>query len=81
MQPVLTIDITADSCPITFVKAKLALERLSAGEVLQVRLNGGEAVKNVPRIVHNEGHTILSLLKQDDGSYLMDVEKGSNGTR
>lgn len=75
MQPKETLNITGDACPMTFVKTKLALELLTSGEVMEVTLNGGEAIKNVPRSVRNEGHKVLSLQKQDDGTYRMLVEK------
>lgn len=75
MQPKETLNITGDACPMTFVKTKLALETLTRGDILEVALNGGEAVKNVPRSVRGEGHKVLSLQKQDDGTYRMLVEK------
>lgn len=75
MQSNKTIDITKDACPMTFVKTKLALEMLEAGEFLEVVLNGGEAVANVPRSLKNEGHKVVSLEKQEDGTYRMLVEK------
>jgi tRNA 2-thiouridine synthesizing protein A len=75
MQPKETLNITGDACPMTFVKTKLALEPLTRGDILEVALNGGEAVKNVPRSVRGEGHKVLSLQKQDDGTYRMLVEK------
>ncbi|MEW6242978.1 MAG: sulfurtransferase TusA family protein [Bacillota bacterium] len=75
MLPKLTLDISKDACPITFVKAKMALEGLHPGDVLEVRLKAGEAVKNVPRSLSGEGHKILSLVRQEDGTYILRVEK------
>jgi tRNA 2-thiouridine synthesizing protein A len=69
------IDITKDNCPVTFVKVKLALEQLNSGDILEVRLNAGEAVNNVPRSLHNEGHIIVSLTGLEDGSYILLVRK------
>ena len=43
------VDITDKVCPLTFVKAKVAIEELEDGEVLAVRMNDGEPVQNVPR--------------------------------
>ena len=43
------VDITDVNCPVTFLKTKVALEELDEGQVLQVHLNGGEPVQNVPR--------------------------------
>ena len=34
-----TVDITDKVCPLTFVKAKVALEELDDGEVIAIRMN------------------------------------------
>ncbi len=57
-----TVDITDVVCPVTFVKAKVALDELEVGEILSIRLNDGEPVANVPRSIKEEGHKILKLL-------------------
>ena len=56
-----TIDITAEVCPMTFVRTKLRLERMKPGEILSVRLKGEEPLRNVPRAAREEGHGILSI--------------------
>lgn len=43
-----TVDITDVVCPVTFVKAKVALEELDDGQILSIRMNDGEPVQNVP---------------------------------
>ena len=68
LSPDVSIDITGDVCPMTFVRVKLALERLASGSVLGVRLNSGEPLRNVPRSTRAEGHEILSLAPEMDGS-------------
>ncbi len=70
-----TIDITDVNCPITFVKAKIALEELDDGDILSIRLNDGEPVQNVPKSIKEEGHEVLSLDKNDDGTYQLIVKK------
>ena len=55
------IDITAELCPLTFVKTKLLIERMQSGETLDVRLKGIEPLRNVPRSVVELGHAILSI--------------------
>ncbi|MFO1160851.1 MAG: sulfurtransferase TusA family protein [Reyranellaceae bacterium] len=55
------IDITGEVCPMTFVRTKLKLERMQAGEVLRVRLRGEEPLRNVPRAAREEGHAILAI--------------------
>lgn len=57
----LFIDITSEVCPLTFVKTKLMVERMAVGQTLEVRLNAGEPLENVPRSLAELGHSILSL--------------------
>lgn len=71
-----SIDITGVVCPITFVKTKVALEELADGDLLEVRLNGGEPVQNVPRSLKDEGHRVTGIKKLDDGTYRLLVVKG-----
>ncbi len=61
------LDITADVCPITFVRTKLMIEGMERGMVAEVRLNDGEPLKNVPRSVVEHGHTVVSLEPEDAG--------------
>jgi TusA-related sulfurtransferase len=70
-----TADITDVVCPVTFVKAKVALEELDDGQVLALRMHDGEPVQNVPRSIKEEGHKILKLNRNDDGTYTLLVRK------
>lgn len=60
------LDITHLVCPMTFVRTKLAIERMTAGQVLEVRLNEGEPLINVPRSVEEMGHKVVSLEREPD---------------
>ena len=55
------IDITAEVCPLTFVKTKLLIERMRPGEVAEVRLKGQEPLENVPRSIRDHGHSVLGI--------------------
>jgi TusA-related sulfurtransferase len=70
-----TVDITDVVCPVTFVKAKVALEELDEGDILSVHMNDGEPVQNVPRSIKEEGHKIKKLIDNGDGTYDLIVEK------
>ena len=70
-----TVDITDVVCLTTFVKAKIALEELEEGEILSVKMNDGEPVQNVPRSIKEEGHQILKLIDNEDGTYNLIVKK------
>ena len=70
-----TVDITDVVCPVNFVKAKVALEELDEGQILSIRMNDGEPVQNVPRSIKEEGHQILKLDDNEDGTYTLYVKK------
>lgn len=70
-----TVDITDVNCPVTSVKAKVALDELEEGEVLKVHMNGGEPAENVPRSLKEEGQEILDLIQNSDGTYDLFVKK------
>ena len=70
-----TVDITDVVCPVTFVKTKVALEEMDDGQILSVHMNDGEPVQNVPRSIKEEGHQILKLEDNEDGTYTLIVKK------
>ncbi len=59
------LDITEEVCPLTFVRTKLLLERMPAGSIAMVRLQGAEPLANVPRALALAGHEILSNEAED----------------
>lgn len=69
------IDITDKVCPLTFVKAKVAMEELDKDQILAIRMNDGEPVANVPRSMKDEGHQVLELNDNNDGTYTLFVQK------
>lgn len=73
------VDITDKVCPMTFVKAKVSMDELDDGEVLAIRMNDGEPVQNVPRSMKEEGHKILKLTDNEDGTYTLYVQKVEEG--
>ena len=69
------VDITDKVCPLTFVKAKVAMEELDDGQLLAVRMNDGEPVQNVPRSFKEDGHKVKKLIDNEDGTYTLYVQK------
>lgn len=72
-----TLDITDRVCPLTFVVTRLKLEEMEPGSVLEVILNAGEAVRNVPRSLKEQGHTVLALVPEE-GRYRLYVRRGED---
>ena len=69
------IDITTETCPMTFVRVKLALERMSSGSVLAVTLRGEEPLRNVPRSASAEGHEVLSCEALNSGAHRLLIRR------
>jgi len=55
------LDITREHCPMTFVKTKIQLSKLNAGDVLEVLLNAGEPLENVPKSSREQGFNVLEV--------------------
>lgn len=69
------LDLSGVLCPMNFVKTKLELEEMEAGQILEVIIDDGEPVRNVPRSVKAEGHKVLELEETPDGHYSLVIEK------
>ncbi len=69
------VDITDVVCPMTFVKAKVAMEEIEVGQVLAVTMNDGEPVQNVSRSFKEEGQQVLKLIDNENGTYDLIVKK------
>ena len=54
------VDVRGAVCPLTWVRTRIALERVGIGEAIEVLLVSGEALENVPRTAQEEGHQVVS---------------------
>ena len=61
---------------MTFVRTRLALDRLQPGDELRVRLRGEEPRRNVPRTAAEQGHAVLSVEDSDDGDTVVVIRRG-----
>jgi len=69
------LDITKETCPMTFVKVKLTLAKMDAGQELEVILNAGEPLENVPRSCTEQGYDVLSIEDCGDGKHRIVIKK------
>lgn len=60
------LDLRGVLCPYNYVKTKLKLETMRAGQVLSVIVDDGEPIRSVPRSVSEDGHTILKQERIDN---------------
>ncbi|MFT8896890.1 MAG: sulfurtransferase TusA family protein [Acetobacter sp.] len=78
--PPLFLDITSETCPMTFVRTRLALDGLPAGGLLRVTLCGEEPLKNVTRSAQSLGHTVLATEEETgDRRYTLTIRKKEEG--
>lgn len=84
LSPATRLDVRAFACPLTWVKAKVALDRLAEGQVLEVWLGAGEPAESVPRTAEEEGHRVLALEPLAEGTapaFRVLLEKGAAPSR
>ena len=62
MMPHNILDLTSVKCPLNFVKAKLALEKIAIGDALEIWLDAmGENILSVPKSLTQEGHIVQTI--------------------
>jgi TusA-related sulfurtransferase len=52
------LDLRGTPCPLNFIRARLALEKLPAGAWLQVDLDAGEPERMVEEGLRRDGHRV-----------------------
>jgi TusA-related sulfurtransferase len=70
------LDITKETCPMTFVRTRLELDRMQGGQLLLVTLRGEEPRRNVPRTAREQGHAVLEESAAEDGTTRLLIRKG-----
>jgi TusA-related sulfurtransferase len=71
-----TLDITAQVCPMTFVRTRLALDCMATGQILRVLLRGDEPRRNVPATATAQGHVVLAQTHDADGITSLWLRRG-----
>jgi small redox-active disulfide protein 1 len=73
------INLKGEVCPYTYVKSKLAIEEMEAGEILEIILDHKPAVENVPTSMENEGHKVLEVSQINDTDFKIIIKKLPKG--
>lgn len=68
-------DLRGVACPMNFVRTKVELASLKGGEILEVWLDDGAPIKNVPRSVRSEGHSVSEPEALDDEGFRIFITK------
>ena len=69
------LDITNDKCPITFVKTKIALEKLRSNQYLNVYIKEGEALDGLPSSLIELGYQINNKIRINDDIFSLEISK------
>ncbi|MCT7950300.1 sulfurtransferase TusA family protein [Ancylothrix sp. C2] len=72
--PDIQLDLRGTPCPLNFVRTKLQLDKMAAGQVLEVWLDGGEPIEQVPESLAMEGYAI-SEIEERTGFFALKVQK------
>lgn len=70
-----TLDLKGVPCPLNYVRTKLKLETMQAGDILEVILDDGQPIKNVPLSLKQDGHEILIQEKINERFWKIFVKK------
>ena len=69
------INLLDETCPMTFVKTKLAIEQINQGERIKVMFNSQEAKTNVPKSLSEVNHKIIVIKNIDKEKFYIIIEK------
>jgi TusA-related sulfurtransferase len=70
-----SINIKGLVCPYTFVKAKLAIESLEIGQILEILLDSEEASRNIPKSMEDHGQKMLKAEKVNETDWILQIKK------
>ncbi|SNQ62022.1 sulfurtransferase TusA family protein [Candidatus Methanoperedens nitratireducens] len=71
------LDLRGVMCPINLVQIKLKMKEIENDSILEIVLDNGEPMQNVPRSIKEEGHRIVEVEKLPEGCYKLLVRKGA----
>jgi len=69
------LDVTREHCPMTFVKTKIELSKLVAGETLEVLVIEGEPLDNIPKSSTEQGYKVLEVSHVKDNVHKIVIQK------
>jgi tRNA 2-thiouridine synthesizing protein A len=70
-----SINIKGLVCPYTFVKAKLAIESMEVGQILEILLDYEEASRSIPKSMEDHGQKVLKVEKINDSDWKLLIRK------
>ncbi|HLX38401.1 MAG TPA: sulfurtransferase TusA family protein [Candidatus Binataceae bacterium] len=69
------LDLRGVKCPLNWAHAKVRLEQMGRGQVLELTLDDPRGYRDIPRAAEAEGYSMLATEARLDGTYLLKIEK------
>ncbi len=60
------LDLRGTPCPLNFVRTKLRLEKMPPNQILEVWLDKGEPIEQVPNSLQMSGYQILQTIEHPE---------------
>lgn len=76
-QAAVELDLRGVVCPFNFVRAKLVLEQMQTGEILEIILDDGEPIRNVPNSFREQGEEVMSVTPETDSTFRVRIRRVS----
>ena len=73
-----SINIKGLVCPYTFVKAKLAIESMEIGQILEILLDYEEASRSIPKSMEDHGQKVLKAKKINETDWILQIRKAKD---
>jgi len=75
IKPDKKIDIRGLVCPYTFVRAKLAIESMEIGQVLEILLDYEESSRSIPKSMTEHGQKVMNVEKINESDWVLSIRK------
>ena len=72
--PVIKLDLRGVKCPLNWAHAKVRLERMEKGELLDLLLDDPRGARDIPRAAEAEGYAVIES-SSSDGIFHLRIEK------
>jgi len=72
---VFRLDLRGLKCPINWAHAKVRLEQMAPGEILEVLLDDPRGVRDIPRAAEAEGYLLLESREVGGLGWRLRIEK------
>jgi TusA-related sulfurtransferase len=69
------LDLRGIKCPLNWAHAKVRLEQMERGQVLELVLDDSRGYRDIPRVAEAEGYSILASDARGDGTFFLKIEK------